>query len=488
MFPDPIEHALHRVTSAIDRAIQGNTSVATELQGWAADNSADFHILTRAISNLVVLLNDRESLLRSQADKLKSALLQANAREQELSDLYDVSNAITSRLDFNDLVTFLEDMIHSFLDADTCSLMLISPQSQFLRIIGPGFQLTRHNPTADHIDACEYEAASVAATGNTRFVNNVPCCSMCRYKNLRCESGMHHMLSVPMKIQDRLIRAINAFRMNKSPFDSSDERKLPIIASAAAIAIENAEAYRRERDMADKLQLGIQPGAGFILPGFQVGCNYVPATIGSRVGGDFYDIVDLGDDKYGIVIADISGKGIDAAIYTAMVRFTLRGLMLSGLAPEVVLERLNNAVYNFVPDDIFVTLFYGVLDTRLKELAYANAGHDQPLVFTRKHKCCIECDVTGRALGMIPDGSYASRRIIFEPDDMIVFFTDGITEARHGSHFFGHQRLKRLITENNFLDPCYLVEEIFTKVKSFAHGNIKDDACVLAIKATQESR
>lgn len=480
MLPNHIEQNLLRLTSAIDRALKGDASATAELQAWADDNSADFHSLADAISNLVASINENVSS--------ESAQLQAATREQELSDLYDVSIAITSRLDFDDLITTLEDKIHSLLDADTCSLMLINPQSQYLRIIGPGFQLTRHNSISGHIDVCEFEAAHVAATGDTRFVNNVPCYSMCRYKNLRCDSGVHHMLSVPMKIHGRIIGAINAFRLNKAPFDSSDERKLLIIASAAAIAIENADAYRRERDMADKLQLGIQPGSGFVLPGFQVGCNYIPATTGSRVGGDFYDIVDLGEGKYGIVIADISGKGIDAAIYTAMVRFTLRGLMLSGLSPEVVLERLNNAVYNFVPDDIFVTLFYGVLDTRLMELTYANAGHDQPLVFTRKHKCCIECDVTGRALGMIPHSSYASRRVIFEPDDMIIFFTDGITEARNGGTFFGHQRLKRIITDNHLLDACDLVEEIFTKVKSFANDNIRDDACVLAIKAIREAR
>lgn len=407
----------------------------------------------------------------------------ASERERELSDLYAVSNAITSRLDLNDLVAVLEEKIVSILDADTCSLMIKKPEGQGLHIIGSGLQLARHSPVTEHVDVCESEAARVAMTGTPKYTNNVSCTSFCRYKELKCESGVHHMLSVPMKAQDRLIGAVNAFRINKAPFDISDERKLSIIAGAAAIAIENAEAYRRERDMADKLQRGIQPGSNFPLPGFQVGCNYIPATIGSRVGGDFYDVVDLGDDKFGVVMADISGKGIDAAIYTAMVRFTLRGLMLSGLDPALVLERLNNAVYSFVPDEIFVTLFYGVLDVRSKEMVYANAGHDQPIVFVRDRKCCLECDVTGRALGMIPSGSYALRRLTFKPDDLIVFYTDGITEARHGNQFFGHQRLKRLIAENSEDDPRDLVESIFARVKSFALDNLKDDAGVLVIKS-----
>ncbi|MBI2843697.1 MAG: SpoIIE family protein phosphatase [Armatimonadetes bacterium] len=488
MVSESIADNLEWLSAVAERIAENNESATEELLAWLDERSdsqdiIDIRRIAGAVTNLVRALRNHEQELLAKNQELTAALSSAQARERELTGLYEVAKAITSHLDGDELILELEEKIKSLLDADACSLVVHSPRGQRLSVVGPGLQFGRRTTVPEHIDYCEAEALLVATSGCTRYVNNMENCKHCRYKDLAVDNGVHHMLSVPMRSQKGLIGAVNAFRLNKPAFDPADERKLSIIASAAAIALENAEAYRRERDMADKLQRGIQPGSSFELPRFSVGCDYVPATDGTKVGGDFYDVVDIGGGRVGVVMADISGKGIDAAVYTAMARFTLRGLMLTGLDPAAVLEKLNRVVYSFVPDDIFITLFYGVLDINSLEMTYTNAGHDQPLVFLNRHKCCIECDVTGRALGMVQESCYASRRLQFEPGDMIVLYTDGITEARRGNEFFGLDRLRELVVEFAGRNAAEMVTDIFTAVKSFAVGGLRDDAGLLALKA-----
>lgn len=491
---ETFEHHLQQLSAAAERALNGDLSGGQELLEWISANGesrdgTELRKLAQAVSQIVRLLQEREALLQNHQEELQSqnedlseALKEAKEREQELADLHEVAKAITSSLDHEKLILILEDKTKSLLNADVCSLMVRDEKRHGLKIIGPGQQLIRNMEVPEHQDICELTAMNVATSGVSSFVNNVPNCSECRYRQLICGSGTHHMLSVPMQSRDRLVGAINAFRLNKPPFDSADERKLAIIASAAAVAIENAEAYRREKEVAEKLQMGIRPDAAFNLHGFSIGCDYVPASSEATVGGDFYDVVNLGGGRVGIVMADISGKGIDAAVYTAMARFTLRGLMLAEPDPSAVLRRLNDAVCSFVPDDVFITLFYGVLDSKSCELAYGNAGHEPPIAFVSRHSYCMEYDVTGRALGMMPEESYASRRVHLDPGDLVVLFTDGITEARQSMEFFGKDRLQQSIARGADRSPEELVADIFAEVQTFTGSGLKDDAGLLILK------
>lgn len=495
MHTGPTDQDINRLVSVAERALRGEPGASTELQNWITGHTTpsitdSSMSLATTVLKLLDVLQDREITLQSTAEQLsaqnsglRSALESAKEREREISDLYEVANAITAKLNRDDLVLVLEEKTKSLIDADVCSLVLHDLRHGGLQIIGPGLQLARRMPTPEHLDVCEQVSMAAATTGEARYVSNVTNCQHCRFRRLASEDGVHHMLSVPLRVQDRVLGAINTFRINKHPFDHADERKLRIIASAAAVALENAEAYRREQDIADKLQRGIQPGRLFELPGFTVGCDYRTTGGLTKVGGDFYDIVNLGEGRFGVVMADIAGKGIDAAVHAAKVRFTHRGLMLADPDPTAVLHKLNNAVLSFVPDETFVTLFYGVLDTNTRTLTYGNAGHDYPIYYDSTLNLCSECDVTGRAIGMMSDEIYAIRRIEFAPGDLIALYTDGITEARRGNKFFGFDRLLQVIAENAVSNPKEIVNAIFGAVDEFAGGTLKDDAGVLVIKA-----
>jgi len=476
---DRAENLIRDIMMAVRDAIEGDKSAAERLNAIAsrimeADSSDSLGVLAKSIAELVAFYHEKNI----QSDNV--APCAREPYESDLASLYEVAHAITSKIDFEELVILLEEKAISFLDADVCILAVKDELSGGLKVIGPGLQIIRRHQIPDHLDVCEHAAIRAASNDEPQFISNVPNTPKCRFSMLAGSSGVHHALSVPMRTKDGLVGAISVFRLNKHPFDHEDERKLSIIAGAAAVALENAEAYRREREIAEKLQSAIQSKRTFLLPGFEVGCDYLSAGTLSKVGGDFYDIVDRGDGTYGIVMADISGKGLDAAVHTAMVRFTLRGLMLADPEPSHVLSRLNLAVQPVLPDHVFVTVFYGFLDTRSRVLVYANAGHDQPLMVSSS--ACIDFEVTGRAIGAFAD-DYESREVSFKDGDILVLFTDGITEARRDGEFFGRERLCKIVLENRDSSVSEIVNRVVSDVKSFTGSVPADDVGLLVIRA-----
>jgi len=475
---DGIDNLVSELAQAVRSAMDGDASAVDRLRDIAecrlkVDSGDSLGVLADSVAKLILLH-------RKNAQFACNNLEDAASQGGDLASLYEVAHAITSRLDFEELVLLLEEKTNAFLDADVCVIAVKDESFGGMKVIGPGLQMIRRNQIPDHLDKCEHAALMAASVGRPQFLSNIPNTRKCRFSRIAASEGVHHALSVPMHTQDGLVGAISVFRLNKHPFDYEDERRLSIIAGAAAVALENAEAYRREREIAEKLQNAILSKRTFSMPGFDVGCDYLSAGTLSKVGGDFYDIVDRGDGTFGIVMADISGKGLDAAVHTAMVRFTLRGLMLADPDPRRVLNRLNLAVRPVFPDHVFVTVFYGVLDTRSRVLVYANAGHDQP--FMVNSSGCVDFDVTGRAIGALAD-YYESHQVSFSDGDILVLFTDGITEARRDGEFFGRERLCKIVFEKRMSDVDEIVRGVFSELKDFMGSVPTDDAGLLLIRA-----
>jgi sigma-B regulation protein RsbU (phosphoserine phosphatase) len=426
--------------------------------------------------------------LKELNEELEHALNDSESRAHELSILFDVGHTITASLEFDELVSVLENQIKDLLDADASSIMLFDERKHELIITG-GRHLRRRDPISEHTDRCEGIAATVARTGIPQLTSDIPNCGHCKYGAMACEDGgTHHMISVPMFHKGEPVGAINAFRQNKPVFTKLDEQLLTALANAASIAFQNSRVYEREHKIAEKLQMSLLPKPHFKIPGFMVGCHYNPASSQAKVGGDFYDVMDIGEGKVAVVMGDVSGKGIDAAIYTAMVKYMLRAFILTDPDPAKALTRLNDALSDdLAPPEIFVTLFLGILDTERKTMVYANAGHDQPLFYSRNKKSCIPCDVTGRAIGMLPDADYSSRSMSFDAGDMVLMYTDGITEARNElRHFLGQEGLEQILYLHTDKSAQDIVAGVFNDVKEYAR-KLNDDAALLVVKAVENN-
>ena len=215
----------------------------------------------------------------------------------------------------------------------------------------------------------------------------------------------------------------------------------------SAMAKQQQEAQERQRieqelHVARLIQQTLLPKSLPELEGHQIAAYYQPAR---EVGGDFYDFLNLEDGRLGLIVGDVSGKGVPAAIVMAITRTMLQAAYrLGSPAPGEILEQVNNILYKDIPSNMFVTCLAALLDSRTGRLQYANAGHDLP--YLRHAEGVSELWATGMPLGLMPDMSYEQKEITLRPRESVLFYTDGLVEARDPRReMFGTPRMEGFV-------------------------------------------
>lgn len=239
-----------------------------------------------------------------------------------------------------------------------------------------------------------------------------------------------------------------------------------------------------ERRIAEILQRSLLPTlAETDFEGLHIATAYEAALPEAQVGGDFYDAFLLNNGRVALVVGDVSGKGLMAATRTAEIRYALRAFLRENGDPARALFRLNNFVCDAHRlDELgggFIVLSLAVLDPASGEATLVVAGAEPPLV-VRADSGADVIDNGGLILGLDPQEEYLAARLHLAPDDTLVMVTDGITEARRGNDFFGHDGLVQLATGAQTLGPLSAMSRaILDEVRSFANGTLRDDACLL---------
>jgi sigma-B regulation protein RsbU (phosphoserine phosphatase) len=291
-------------------------------------------------------------------------------------------------------------------------------------------------------------------------------------------------LWLPFHLERHITGVALCYRPGESPtFDGEQIRLAGAIASQGAIALRMSQAFEHERNIADTLQRGLLPNVVRRMGHFEIGNTYHPALHEASVGGDFYDVFLLPDDRVALLMADVSGKGLSAAMQTAMIRNMLRLVAFEEACPAATLIRLNRAIAHYTDPELFVTAFYGVLSPATGELQYANAGHDCPIWYRAAERYSTALDTTGMALGMDPESHYSARRLYLEKGDVLLLYTDGITDARQGESFFGRERLEELL--GRFADnrPARIVRFLYREARTYSDSALHDDVALLCLKA-----
>lgn len=234
--------------------------------------------------------------------------------------------------------------------------------------------------------------------------------------------------------------------------------------------------------IATTLQASLRPTRLPSIPGVRLAALYEPAGDGHEVGGDFYDVFPLGDDRWGIVLGDVSGKGAAAATTTALIRYTLRALATEHPQPDQVLNRLNTAMLSDDDPERFCTMIYGVAEVSEQglDLRLCLAGHHQPLV--RRGDGRVEpVGVLGTVLGLFPGPSLTSTSVHMDPGDLLFLCTDGLIEASGEDDLFGTERVTDILRHGQRIDPEPLLEHLAATVRDFHHGLLADDLALLAL-------
>jgi len=281
-------------------------------------------------------------------------------------------------------------------------------------------------------------------------------------------------ISIPLVSQGELVGLLNLGpRLSEQDYSTDDRVLLNSLAIQAAPAIRVAQMVRehqvaaRERERIEQelrvarlIQQTLLPKDLPALAGWKLARYYQPAR---EVGGDFYDFIYFDDGRLGLVIGDVTDKGVPAALVMATTRSVLRTVAQRLLSPGKVLERVNNILCSEIPPKMFVTCLYAILDPASGQLLYANAGHDLP--YWRHSSGVSELRATGMPLGLMPEMSYEEKQAILAPGDLVLFHSDGLVEA-HNPHYdmFGFPRLMRLVQECEKDTPLidFLLDELST--------------------------
>jgi serine phosphatase RsbU (regulator of sigma subunit) len=204
--------------------------------------------------------------------------------------------------------------------------------------------------------------------------------------------------------------------------------------------------------------------------------------VAARVGGDFYDLFNLDDTTVGMIIGDVSGKGIDAAVLTSLVKNTIRAHAqdVEG-SPAAAMQLTNEMVERYSQPGSFVTVFFGLLDRRDGHLVYCNAGHT-PVLAMKCDGGVVELTSNSPLVGAFPDLEYCDSELRLQPGEMLVMYTDGVTEARRGTELYGENRLVRLLADPAARDPQATVDGLLGDLLRFTDGGLSDDLAVLALK------
>jgi serine phosphatase RsbU (regulator of sigma subunit) len=278
-----------------------------------------------------------------------------------------------------------------------------------------------------------------------------------------------------------LIGAVAVLYSRSITFRPEDAEALNVLAAQAAMAIENAHRFERQRRMARSLQEGLLSTDMPDIDGCDFGAVYEAAGGEADIGGDFFDVFDLPEGKYALVVGDVSGKGAEAAAQTAMAKYMLRAFAIRNSTPSSVLFHLNNAMERDLAEDRFATLVYGVIDPVTREVSISRAGHPGPLVYRKEAQTVDVVETPGGLLGVFPDQQFESTTLQLTDGDVLLAFTDGLVEARRGDELFERERvIESLISHaSQGMKPSAIAQAVYDDAKEF--GTVTDDTVVFAI-------
>ncbi|HYM80585.1 MAG TPA: SpoIIE family protein phosphatase [Candidatus Limnocylindria bacterium] len=271
-------------------------------------------------------------------------------------------------------------------------------------------------------------------------------------------------------------------KLSDEAYDAADAGYLAAAASQLAIGMSNLEspAQQRELDEARVIQAGLLPRTMPRLAGFELAAHWQPAH---QVAGDYYDALPLDGGRLGLCIADVTGKGMPAALLMSNLQATVKTFAATAESPRALCERVNRIMAANLSGGRFITLFYGVLDAGRRTFSYTNAGHNPPLVL-RADGSCERLEAGGLLLGAFPEASYEQGEASLAPGDRLVLYTDGMVEAENPEReLFGEERLLEVLRRHARASAPELRGALVAAVAAFCEQDFQDDATLVVVAA-----
>jgi phosphoserine phosphatase RsbU/P len=423
----------------------------------------------------------RDVLLEEENKRLRLAV-------EELSVLNDIATAIASTQSLDELANLIIQKCVKHLKVEQGAVMLLDEQDQK----NPFHTMVRKQDSDLKVLPFRFDAqlAGWMIKNKTPLLIN----DFIRDQRFRdvASAGMslRSLLSVPLLLKGRLIGLISVFNKKTDPeFSLDDQRLLAIIAAQSAQVIENARLYQEEQALfrlqeemrlARDIQMNLLPTSSPGIVGYDIAGKTIPAK---EVGGDYFDYIPLNDQCLAFCLGDVSGKGMPAALLMANLQATLRGQAAREVSCKSCMDRSNRLLFHGTDSTKFATLFYGILNAEQHELCYSNAGHDFPLLFSTG-KTPLRLKTGGVVLGFVEDFPYSEAKIKLNQGDLLVLYSDGITEAMNDrEEEFGEQRLAQTIHKYITEPAESIIDHILGNVRKHSDTIPQlDDMTLLVIK------
>jgi PAS domain S-box-containing protein len=300
-------------------------------------------------------------------------------------------------------------------------------------------------------------------------------------------AGLRSLVVTPLVARGRVVGAVwLGITMSSRRFDIDELLFVEELARRAALAVDNARVYEDRRRVAETLQLSLLPPTLPSIEGVELGAAYRASGDGNDLGGDFYDVFEVGDGTWAAVIGDVCGKGPGAAAMTGLARHTLHAVARRGDPPSRVLSRLNDAIVLEPHEDRFLTAVLCRIEPRADgvRLALARAGHPMP-VLRRRDGSVRAIGPPGVLLGSLAHVELTDEAVDLAPGDLVVLYTDGVTEARNREEILGSDRLRELVENCGGLDAQAVAVRIQDAALEFQPGPPRDDVAVLVLRVPE---
>jgi serine phosphatase RsbU (regulator of sigma subunit) len=416
-------------------------------------------------------------------------------RAHEQAALLDLSKQLLSRLELADLMNFLVERVKALLMVDAAALILPDTSSAIFTFgaaagwrsdpVAAGRQIPAENRGSP-------ERPYPAGLANLVTVATRRSSLPAWLKDWRPAEAFESAAILPLAVDERVLGALVVSCRQRREFDDDDLRFLQLMANQAAIAIEKARLHqdamarqRLEEEIAlgREIQLGMLPKSCPTPQGWQFCDVYQAARI---VGGDFYDFFSLADDErqLGLVIGDVSDKGVPAALFMGVSRGLIRGAAVTGLQPARVLEVANRLILEESRTDYFLSAFYGVLNLDSGLLTFANAGHNPPLWYRSQTGQVEALRAEGIVLAVVDEIALEQRTIEIGRGDSIAFYTDGVTESMNVEwEEYGEDRLAAVLRATAKEGASTILDAIVEAVQAFSGGAEQfDDFTLFVVK------
>jgi len=277
------------------------------------------------------------------------------------------------------------------------------------------------------------------------------------------------------------------------------------LSSLSAAVIRNALAFAYEQNIAETLQKSFLPSVPARMPGLSIAERYFPTLRNeAEIGGDYYDVIVLSPTRLAIFIGDISGKGLAAAVYTAMAKYTLRAFIAQEMPTLEIVSRANVAVARWTSHEIFSTLFFGVIDLNpggmpialdrhdvpmpagpSATITYVNAGHEPPVLLRASGGYDL-LNPTGPTLGIFPEAEFSAGTVELRAGDILTLYTDGLSDPRNAAgEFFGEEGIFAHVAEVSDRSVDEICDSLHARAVDYAVGHrLRDDVAMLVIRPT----